>query len=115
MPSTAAIYLDPDGTSHDVGTTIRNPDLAKTYAMLGREGMRKGFYTGKLADAIVQAADHPPLAPTADHTWRPGLLTDQDMASYQVIERKPVHTVPTASTCGAWARRPRAARPRSSR
>ena len=31
IPSTAKIYLDPDGSPHDVGTKLRNPDLAKTY------------------------------------------------------------------------------------
>ena len=28
IPATAALYLDPDGTPHDVGTVFRNPDLA---------------------------------------------------------------------------------------
>ena len=39
IPSTAAIYLDPDGTPRDVGTTLQNPDLARTYRLLGREGV----------------------------------------------------------------------------
>src|SRR5262245_7250413 len=78
VPSTAAIYLDADGTPRDVGTTIRNPDLASTYELLGREGVERAFYGGRLADAIVDAARNPPLAPTADHTWRPGLLTAND-------------------------------------
>src|SRR5690348_4293428 len=30
IPSTAAIYLDPDGTPRDIGTKLRNPDLART-------------------------------------------------------------------------------------
>src|SRR3954454_22977587 len=29
IPSTAAIYLDPDGTPRDVGSTLKNPDLAR--------------------------------------------------------------------------------------
>src|SRR5687768_13362041 len=37
IPSTAAIYLDPDRTSKDVGTRITNPDMAKTYRLLGRQ------------------------------------------------------------------------------
>src|SRR4051812_40900161 len=91
VPSTAAIYLDADGTPRDIGTVITNPDLAKTYERLGRLGVRNGFYTGELANAIVSAADHPPLAPNADHTWRPGLMTAQDMAAYQVVQRRPTH------------------------
>src|SRR3954468_8590140 len=91
VPSTAAIYLDPDGTPRDVGTTIKNPDLANTYDLLGRRGVENTFYNGALGDAIVSAADNPPLAPTADHTWRPGLLKKSDMQAYQVIPRDPVH------------------------
>src|SRR6202007_1059122 len=34
VPSTAAIYLDPDDTPRDVGSTIKNPDLASTYELL---------------------------------------------------------------------------------
>ena len=89
VPSTAAIYLDPDGTPRDVGTTIKNPDLAKTYELLGRKGVQGTFYNGDLADAIVSAADNPPLAPTADHTWRPGLLKKSDMQAYKVDPARP--------------------------
>ncbi len=88
VPSTAAIYLDPDGTPRDVGSTLKNPDLAKTYEYIGRFGA-DAFYRGPLAKAIADAAQKPPIAPTANHTWRPGLITEQDIASYRAIERKP--------------------------
>jgi gamma-glutamyltranspeptidase / glutathione hydrolase len=90
IPSTAAIYLDADGSPHDVGTVQRNPDLAKTYALLARYGSG-AFYHGPLARAMAQAAEHPPTAATANHTWRPGLLTERDLAGYDAIERKPTH------------------------
>ena len=32
VPSTSALYLDPDGTPRDVGTVLRHPDLARAYA-----------------------------------------------------------------------------------
>ena len=35
-PRSAALYLDPDGTPHDVGTVFRNPDLARTYERIAR-------------------------------------------------------------------------------
>jgi gamma-glutamyltranspeptidase/glutathione hydrolase len=89
VPSTAAIYLDADGTPRDVNTTITNPDLARTYELLGRFGTERTFYKGPIADAIVKAAQTPPLAPTADHTWRPGLLEKSDMKAYRVIRRDP--------------------------
>ena len=62
IPSTAAIYLDPDGTPKDVGTTLRNPDMARAYEMIARYGA-KGFYRGPIAKAIAAAAQHPPIAP----------------------------------------------------
>src|SRR3954462_8749871 len=49
IPSTAAIYLDPDGTSKDVGTYLKNPDMAKTYERIGKLGVKKAFYTGPVA------------------------------------------------------------------
>ncbi|MDA0185180.1 gamma-glutamyltransferase, partial [Solirubrobacter phytolaccae] len=88
IPSTAAIYLDPDGTPRDVGSTLKNPDLAKTYEYIGRYGA-DAFYRGPLAKAIANAAQTPPTAPTANHDWRKGLITEQDIAKYRAIERKP--------------------------
>jgi gamma-glutamyltranspeptidase/glutathione hydrolase len=88
IPSTAALYLDPDGTEKDLGAVIRNPDLAKTYERIARHGA-DGFYRGPVARAIAAAAQKPPTAPTADKTWRPGLLTVDDLQHYRAIRRKP--------------------------
>jgi len=90
IPSTAAIYLDPDGTPRDVGSTIRNPDLAQTYERIGDLGP-KGFYGGAVADAMVNAAENPPTSPDANHVWRPGLMTMQDVRDYAAQERSPTH------------------------
>jgi gamma-glutamyltranspeptidase/glutathione hydrolase len=87
IPSTAAIYLDPDRSSKDVGTRITNPDMARTYRLLGRVGVRKGFYTGAVAAAMANAATQPPTAADADHTWRPGLMTTDDLKRYTAPER----------------------------
>ncbi|HET8951744.1 MAG TPA: gamma-glutamyltransferase, partial [Solirubrobacteraceae bacterium] len=87
VPSTAAIYLDPDRSSKDVGTRITNPDMAKTYRLLGRVGVRKGFYSGAVAAAMAKAATQPPTAADADHTWRPGLMTTDDLKRYTAPER----------------------------
>ena len=88
VPSTAAIYLDPDGTPRDVGSTLRNPDMAKAYEMIARYGPR-GFYRGPIAQAIDAAASNPPIAPTANHTWRPSPISEDDIARYRAIERPP--------------------------
>jgi len=92
VPSTAALYLDADGTSKDVGTTIRNPDMARAYRLMARDGVRSGFYRGAAAEAMAAAATQPPIAPTANHTWRKGLMTTDDLRRYSAPEREPVET-----------------------
>ena len=88
IPATAAIYLDADGTPRDVGTTFRNPDLARTYELIARNGVR-AFYTGRLARAIADAVQDPETAPDANHTWRPGLMTEDDLREYDAVWRAP--------------------------
>jgi gamma-glutamyltranspeptidase / glutathione hydrolase len=88
VPSTQALYLDPDGTPRDVGTVLRNPDLARTYQRIAHLGA-KGFYSGPVADAMVEAVQHPPVAADANHTWRPGLMTMRDVKAYVAPERAP--------------------------
>ena len=90
IPSTAELYLDEDGTPRDVGDTVRNRDLARTYRMIAREGPR-AFYRGELAEAIVDAVTNPPVGPGANHTWRQGLMTEQDLRNYEALRREPTH------------------------
>ena len=69
------IYLDPDGTPRDVGTNLRNPDLARAYERIGQP-RREGLLRGRRSPTRwSRAAQHPPIAPDADHVWRPGLMT----------------------------------------
>ena len=93
----------------------RNPDMAKTYELMGRCG----------AKALLQRPDRrrdrqggttSPLAPDR----RPHLAARPDdrraTSSATVIQREPVARSTTAATTStAWARRPRAARPSSRR
>jgi gamma-glutamyltranspeptidase / glutathione hydrolase len=90
IPASAALFLDPDRTPRDVGTVFTNPDLATTYERIGHLGL-KGFYRGAIADALVDAVDHPPVSPTANHLFRPGVMTMRDLHSYVAPERPPTH------------------------
>jgi gamma-glutamyltranspeptidase/glutathione hydrolase len=88
ITSSQALYLDPDGTPPDVGTTFTNPELAAAYERIAHLGP-KGFYRGAVADAMVQAVQDPPLDVDADHVWRPGVMTMRDVKGYVAPERDP--------------------------
>jgi gamma-glutamyltranspeptidase/glutathione hydrolase len=88
VPASAALFLDPDGTPKDVGTVFRNPDLARAYERIAHLGA-KGFYRGAIADALVGTVQNPPVAPTANHVWRAGLMTMRDLHTYTAPERSP--------------------------
>jgi gamma-glutamyltranspeptidase/glutathione hydrolase len=90
VPSTAAIYLDPDGTPRDVGSTLRNPDLAATYEAIAHDGA-DAFYSGPIAQSIVDAVTHPPVA-AGPETFQPGVMTTADLAEYRALERAPTHS-----------------------
>jgi gamma-glutamyltranspeptidase / glutathione hydrolase len=86
VPAAAALFLDPDGTPRDVGTVFRNPDLARTYERIARRGAA-GFYRGPVARAIVA-----PVGASANHRWRPGVMSAADLRAYTAPERPPVHS-----------------------
>ncbi|MGH3114751.1 MAG: gamma-glutamyltransferase, partial [Gaiellaceae bacterium] len=88
VPSTEEIYLDPDGTPRDVGTVLRNPDLARAYERIALKGVN-GFYRGALASAMVRSATRPPIASDANHVWRPGVMTVRDVKRYEAPECAP--------------------------
>jgi gamma-glutamyltranspeptidase/glutathione hydrolase len=90
ITSTAALYVEPDGTAPDPGDVFRNPDMARAYKRIANRGP-KGFYRGAIAEALVEAVQDPPLAPGADHAWRPGLMTMRDLRAYTAPKREPTH------------------------
>jgi gamma-glutamyltranspeptidase / glutathione hydrolase len=90
IPASTALFLDPDGTPRDVGTVFTNPALAKTYERIAHLGA-KGFYRGAVASALVEAVQDPPVAPTANHVWRPGVMKMRDLHTYAAPERAPTH------------------------
>jgi gamma-glutamyltranspeptidase/glutathione hydrolase len=86
--TTSALYLK-DGKALPVGTTLRNPGLAKAYRELGAKGY-KAFYQGPMARAMVDAVVRPPLA--AGASVRAGRMTMADLANYESRIRQPLHT-----------------------
>ena len=90
IPASAALFLDADGTPRDVGTVFTNPELAETYQRIAHLGA-KGFYRGAVADALVEAVRNPPVGPTANHIWRPGVMKMRDLHTYAAPERAPTH------------------------
>src|SRR3954453_533688 len=88
FPATAAIYLDRDGTPRDVGTVIRNRALARTYALLARDGA-DAFYHGRIARAIVNTVRRPPLRTGSTRAVRPGVMSLSDLARYHTVDRVP--------------------------
>lgn len=88
FPATAALYLR-DGKALPAGTRLRNPDLARTYRLLAREGV-DAFYAGPLARAIVEAVNRPPTA--SGVSVRGGRMTLADLADYQARVRAPLRS-----------------------
>jgi gamma-glutamyltranspeptidase / glutathione hydrolase len=87
--STSAMFL-PGGQPPAVGSIMRNPDLANTYALIGREGIG-ALYGGPIGQDVVSTVHDLPLAPSATLVPRPGAMSLADLAGYQAPLRDPTH------------------------
>lgn len=76
----ARYFLDADGKPLAIGKRLRNPDLARTFKLIAQQGAQ-AFYTGELAQAMVQAVGAHP---------NPGRLSLDDLRQYQARQRQPV-------------------------
>ncbi|WP_303762951.1 gamma-glutamyltransferase [Sphingobium yanoikuyae] len=74
-------YYWVDGQLPAVGTTLKNPPLAALFKRIAAEGP-DAFYLGENAQAIAKAVTTAPRNPVP--------MTTQDLADYQVKDRKPV-------------------------
>ena len=96
MGEVGSLYLN-DGMPYEVGDTLTNPDLATALQAIA-DGGRDAFYTGDMAQAMVDAVQA-----------EGGVLTMEDLANYEVKVREPVsstyrdytiYSLPPASSGG---------------
>ncbi|GAB1820486.1 gamma-glutamyltransferase [Herbidospora sp. RD11066] len=85
--STASLYL-PNGAPPPVGSTFRNPDLARTYQELADKGP-SWLYGGRLGQEIVATVKTPPVTPGSTRNVRPGLMEVSDLRSYKALTPEP--------------------------
>ncbi|NED22210.1 gamma-glutamyltransferase [Streptomyces sp. SID9913] len=90
FPDTAELFL-PGGDLPAVGSTFKNPDLARTYAELRRKGV-DALYRGAIGRDIVDTVDRPPVDPDSGWNARPGDLSARDLAAYRAKVQPPTKT-----------------------
>lgn len=74
-----SVFL-PNGAPPAIGTRLKQPQLARTIRLIADSGS-KAFYLGSIADSIV-----------AEMKRVGGLITRQDLASYQPVWRTPIRS-----------------------
>lgn len=90
FPATAGLFL-PGGKLPAVGSTLKNPDLARTYGELATKGVG-ALYDGALGRDLVRAVRKPPVRPGSTRQVRPGRLTAADLRAYRALSQAPTHT-----------------------
>ncbi len=78
-PESAALFA-PAGRLLEAGDVLRQPELADALELLGAEGPEP-FYSGEVAHAVTDWLGE-----------RGGIVTAQDLAAYEVVDRVPVTT-----------------------
>ncbi|EST38160.1 hypothetical protein N566_08965, partial [Streptomycetaceae bacterium MP113-05] len=89
FPATAEQYL-PGGKLPEVGSTLKNKDLARTYRKLGKEGVG-AFYNGPIARDIADTVQDPQVADGSERVVRPGDMTVRDLHEYKAKFQDPTH------------------------
>jgi len=78
-PSTLQVFYKKNLESYQPGEIWRQPDLANTLKRIQKHG-HDGFYKGITADKLVSFIQK-----------NGGIITVEDLANYEAIERKPAH------------------------
>ncbi len=75
------VFLDRRGNPIPEGTLLLQPDLAKTFRLIQKQGPDI-FYQGEIGRDIVKAVREAP--------YHPGKMREADLAAYRVVQREPV-------------------------
>lgn len=78
-------FLLPDGSPKAAGDVLTNPAMSKTLSAVATGGA-DAFYTGEIAEAIVEAVS------TGSGGRTPGTVTVEDLATYEAKVRDPLCT-----------------------
>jgi gamma-glutamyltranspeptidase/glutathione hydrolase len=78
-PAAFSYFYRADGTPHEVGTVLRNPQLAAVLRSVAEKGA-DAFYKSRVAHDIV--------AKVRGHATHPGRLSEADLANYQAKRRE---------------------------
>ncbi|MGB8941159.1 MAG: gamma-glutamyltransferase, partial [Streptomyces sp.] len=90
FPDTAKLFL-PGGALPVVGSTFKNPDLARTYEELGRKGVG-AMYRGDIGKDVVRTVNKPPVDPASGRVARRGDLSAKDLKAYAAKRQAPTKT-----------------------
>ncbi|MEW5963432.1 MAG: gamma-glutamyltransferase [Pseudomonadota bacterium] len=82
-PAARKYFFTSNGSAWPVGYRLANPELATTLDEIAEHGA-EAFYTGAIAEEIIAAV--------GVGRGRPGGMTEEDLASYRVVERQAVCT-----------------------
>ena len=74
----AAKVFVPNGKPLEEGDTLVQPDLAKTFKLIKKQGS-KAFYKGEIGEALTKEVQK-----------REGTMTTEDLQNYEVKEREPI-------------------------
>ena len=88
-PDARAYFLNEDLSAKALGTVIKNPDYAATLNSVAQGGAN-AFYTGPIAQSIVDKIKVSTGGVTTTVAITPGLTEMSDLANYKAIRRTPV-------------------------
>ena len=90
-PDATAYFLNADSSPKALGTLIKNPDYAQTLSSIAKGGAN-AFYTGPIAQSIVNKIKVTSSGGANPVAITPGLTELSDLANYKAIKREPVCT-----------------------